>query len=341
MKIVSSIIGIICVCSLIVLPSCNKSDSTVVLGNWIYAPDYKSHPRAGAFAFTIGNTAYVGLGHDGLNYRTESFSYNIDSGYWKPMANFPGKLRERPVAFSIGDKGYVGTGYNRDAPTDSLYLNDFWEFDPTLGDSGTWTRIADFKGSPRSTAVAFADGQYGYVGTGFNGDFFGDFYRYDPGTNSWKEIPDYPGRKREQASIMQIDGKVYLMAGLNNGAFLTDIWLFNPESQSWTNETPATTDAQYANFKAAVNRYDAVTFTLDGKGYIATGTNGQYLNTVYQFDPVGLIWTKMTPFERAARSQAVAFVLDNRAFLTTGGNSGFRYDDMNEFNPTQDYDVND
>jgi len=102
----------------------------------------------------------------------------------------------------------------------------------------------------------------------------------------------------------------------------------------------STTDAQYANFKAAVTRADAVGFSVNSMGYIATGQSPQYQNSIYQYDPVGLTWTKMTPFEGAPRSQAVAFVLDGRAYLGTGGNGSLRFDDMEEFQPLADYDVN-
>jgi N-acetylneuraminic acid mutarotase len=344
MKMIRLIAGLSGLCGLLFLPSCNHSTTSPILGNWISVADFKGHPRSGAYEFTIGNTAYVGLGYnvrgqtstDQLDYRPESYAYDSDSAFWKEIAPFPGILREKPVAFSVNGKGYVGTGYNRDSIV--AYLADFWQYDPVVNQ---WTRVPDFPGGERTNAVAFSDTKYGYVGTGFNGDFFADFWRFDPTDNSWKEMPDYPGHKRQQAVTMTISGKTYLMGGNNNGTNLYDIWLFNNETETWTNITPLTTDAQYTDFHAAVGRNDAVTFTLSDRGYITTGQIGTFLITTFQFDPVGLTWTQMTSYEGAARSQAVGFVVGGKAYLTTGVNTNTRYDNTEQFDPTQEYNVND
>jgi N-acetylneuraminic acid mutarotase len=341
MKVMRFVVGAICVFALFAIESCNNSDPAPPLGNWVKAPPFKGHGRSGAFCFTIGNTVYIGLGYDGTSYRLDGYTYNIDSGYWRAIAPFPGEPREKAISFSIGEKGYVGTGYNRDSTIHQL--KDFWEYNPS---TNVWTQLNDFGGAARYNAIAFADGTNGFVGTGYDGDFYGDFWRYSPSTDTWKEIADYPGDKRQMASIMIIDSKVYMMGGINNsGITLTDLWQFDADHQSWVNETPLTTDAQYGNFKIAVTRYDAVTFTItsegSSKGYITTGTNGAYLNSTYQFDPVALTWTNMTPYERAPRSQAVGFTLGNRGFVATGGNTSYRFDNADEFQPEVDYNVDD
>lgn len=340
MKMMRYFIGILCLGGLLAITSCHKTTVTAQLGNWVKRSPFKGHARSGAFSFVIGNAAYVGLGYDqkDLKYLTDSYVYDLDSAYWKKIADFPGTLREKAVAFSVNGKGYVGTGYRRDTLSAYAQMKDFWEYDPV---ANTWTRIQDFAGNARYNAVAFSDGKYGYVGTGYDGDYYGDFFRFDPASGNWHEVPDYPGDKREQASTMIIDGKVYLLGGTNNGVLLIDIWQFDPESLSWTNKTPLTTDGQYANFKLAVARYDAVAFTVNNQGYIATGSNGQYLTSTYQYDPTALTWTLMTPYERASRSQAVSFVLDGRPFITTGSNAGGQFDNMDEFVPAADYDIND
>ncbi|MBI4726765.1 hypothetical protein HY768_06025 [candidate division TA06 bacterium] len=48
------------------------------------------------------------------------------------------------------------------------YLTDLWEYDTT---SDTWTRKADFPGTPRDRAVGFSIGTKGYIGTGASGFF--------------------------------------------------------------------------------------------------------------------------------------------------------------------------
>ncbi len=343
MKIIRCIAGLVCLCILFMFPSCNKSTVTVPLGNWVHTQDFPGVPRSGAFCFTIGNTAYVGAGYNGtlagVQYVNNCFSFDQDGGIWRAIAPFPGVPRERAVAFSINGKGYVGTGYNRAQDSVAyIQLKDFWEYDPA---TNQWKRLNDFAGGARYNAVGFAYTNYGYVGTGFDGSYYGDFWRYDPSNDSWTPIPSYPGTKRQQATVMPIDGKFYLISGYNNNSYVFDTWKFDPAAapnDAWTNVTPLTTDAQFANFKVAVSRYDAVAFGLDGMGYIATGSSQ---NSIYQYNPVASSWTKMTPFERAPRSQAVAFVVGGIPYLGTGLNGNTRFDDMEIFQPTADYNAND
>jgi N-acetylneuraminic acid mutarotase len=266
----------------------------------------------------------------------------FDGNIWTDIAPFPGIPRERAVAFSLNGKGYLGTGYNRAQDTVAyIQLKDFWEYNPA---TNQWKQLNNFAGGARYNAVGFADTKYGYVGTGYDGTYYGDFWRYDAANDRWKSIHTYPGSKRQQATVMPIDGKFYLLSGYNNNSYVLDSWKFDPdaaETDAWTGVTPLTTDAQYANYKIAVSRYDAIAFGVPGFGYIATGVAGSTSNAVYQYDPVGLTWTKMTPFERAPRSQAVAFVVGNIPYVGTGLNGSTRFDDMEYFQPTADYNAND
>ncbi|HMI64827.1 MAG TPA: hypothetical protein VK517_02255, partial [Cyclobacteriaceae bacterium] len=65
MKIIRCIAGLVCLGSLFMFPSCNKSTVPVPLGNWVHTADYQGVPSSGAFCFTIGDISYVGLGYYG------------------------------------------------------------------------------------------------------------------------------------------------------------------------------------------------------------------------------------------------------------------------------------
>ena len=340
MKIIRCITGLVFLCTLLMVPSCIKSPVTVHLGNWIRRADFPGAPRGGAFCFAIGNVAYIGTGYHGsvgATYVNDCYSFDSNGTVWNNIAPFPGTPRERSVAFSIGGKGYVGTGYNRDADSTHAPLKDFWEYNPA---TNQWKQLNDFAGGARYSAVAFASSQFGYVGTGFNGSCFGDFWRYDPAGDSWTQIPSYQGEQCQEATAIAIDGKFYLLSGYtNNNFFFNDIWRFDPDESAnlaWKNVTPLLPDPQYGNYKTASRRIDAVGFGLNGMGYIATGNTGSITNTIYQYDPVRLTWTKMTSFEGPPRSQAIAFVVGGRAYVGTGQNDGTRFDDMMEFLPLAD-----
>jgi N-acetylneuraminic acid mutarotase len=327
----------ISICSLLMLAfqSCNEGDDEDDLGNWIQSSYFEGQPRSGAVVFTIDNKAYVGLGYDGDDYFTDFYAYDPDGELWNDVAPFPGQSRERAVAFAINGKGYVGLGYNRDLDVEEM--KDFWEYDPQ---TNTWTQIADFLGTARYNAVGFAINNLGYVGTGYDGDFYrSDFFSYDPQSNSWNEIANFPGGKREDALAVVYDGKAYFCTGRNNGSYDADIWTFSPsETKSWTEITPDDEEDYYDDFTAAVRRYNATGFVMNDKIYIATGITSSATTSVYEFNPISGVWDTKTSFEGSDRYLAVAFTLNNRSFVGLGQNSSRRWDDVWEFFPDEEYD---
>jgi N-acetylneuraminic acid mutarotase len=317
----------------------NESDDEEELGNWVKSSYFEGQPRSGSVVFTIGNKAYVGMGYDGDDYFSDFYAYDLDRGLWDDIAPFPGLARERGVAFTINGKGYVGLGYNRDQDVEEL--GDLWEYNPA---DNTWKRLADFQGSARYNSVAFALGGKGYVGTGYDGDFYrSDFWSYEPSTDTWLEVASFPGGKREEALAVVYNNKAYFCTGRNNGVYDADIWEFDPAQENWKEITPDDDEDYYDDFTSAVRRHDAVGFSINDKIYIATGvaSGGSTDNQVFEFNPSTGGWDKKTSFEGSSRSLAVAFVLNNRAFVGTGQNSSRRWDDVWEFFPDIEYDEED
>ena len=322
------------------LGSCGSSDTTIN-GNWIKTTPFGGETRSGAFEFTIGDKVFVGLGYGGLNgtqYLKDVQSYDLASGYWSPVAEFPGIGRELAVSFSVGGKGYVGTGYNRlqEAPA-IVELKDFWQYDPN---SNTWTQLNDFPGEARYNALAFANDKNGFVGGGYNGNYYNDFWKYTPENDSWQQIPSLIGDKREGAMSFTISGIVYVFGGDNNASYEQDFYSLDltTETPVWTNLTKITTDANYNDFRAGVRRSNANAFTLGDMGYVVVGVAGSAPQTlVYQFNPITTTWTKMTAFEGGARFQAISFVVGGRAFVGTGTNGTRKLDDIYEWRPDQSY----
>ncbi len=143
---------------------------------------------------------------------------------------------------------------------------------------------------------------------------------------------------------MVVNDKAYICAGRNNGLFNTDFWEFDASGSDivWTNQAPDDDEGYYDEFKAAVSRYNAMTFTVDNKAYIIGGveSSGATSKSVYEFDPSTSFWDDRTAFEGSARSLAVAYAVEGRAFLGTGQNGSSRYDDIWEFKPHEEYDEN-
>ncbi|MHA4810724.1 Kelch repeat-containing protein [Flavitalea flava] len=337
-------------------------------GNWVSRATFAGIPMGFGASFVLGNNAYVATGYnpnDPNNRLDIMFRYTAtaipagptgyDSAYgaWKQMTSFPGGGRQGAVAFSIGNLGYLGSG-TKDGHTP---LSDFYAYDPSVGEGGAWTAIDSLGTSiqryPRFDASAFGLNNAGYVLTGTdNNYYFGDVWKYDPGSNTWSQLTNMPGSPRSQALTWIYNGKGYLVTGYTPGSQWAvgnacyDFWKFDPslpDGQSWTrlrdiyNTNPSTYDDAYTN----IARYHAAGFVITGttsgdKGYITTGENGTLYSFTWEYDFASDLWTEKTPYEGAARRGAVGFTIQNRGFIATGL-SGAGFNDCREFFPNQIY----
>ncbi len=97
------------------------------MNSWTSKATLTGTPRYGSVGFTLNGKGYVGFGYDNTLSNTRSFfEYNPTTNSWTQMLNFPGTARANAVAVACPNgRAYMGTGY------DSLFRNDWWEFDPT------------------------------------------------------------------------------------------------------------------------------------------------------------------------------------------------------------------
>lgn len=303
----------------------DDSDNEESQGNWTKVSDFEGVTRSGAVSFTIGDKAFVATGYTGSSYLNDLWQYDPELDFWLRKADLPGPGRSAAVAFSVGGKGYIGTGY------DGLdELKDFWEYDPA---TDTWTQIADFGGSARYAAVAFSSETAGYVGTGYDGNDLKDFWSYDPATAGWTQIISIGGAKRVDAVAFVIDDRAYVGTGRNNGVYIYDFWEYDMSLGTWDQKTDLDEDDDYT-----IARHNAVALSLDGTGYITTGTNSGLLLTTWAYDPANDVWTDFTGIEGPAREDAASFVVAGKIYVTTGRSSSVRLDDIWEFKPDELYD---
>jgi N-acetylneuraminic acid mutarotase len=318
--------------------ACNSNnDGTDLIGNWTKKSSYAGGVRTDATCFTIGDTAYVGLGMNAKNERLTTF-YKFSSTYnsWTKIADFPGIARNGAVGFSIGTKAYVGTGFD----DNDNYLNDFWEYNCL---TNTWRQVQSFPGSPRRDAVAFGIGNYGYVGTGFDGtDYKSDFFKYQPaddgvGLGTWSPVKTMEGETRSNAAVFVIAGKAYVVSGTgDSGGNVSDFYMYDPEQNEWIEKRSIINKNEEESYDDDYNSLvgtNEVAFASAAtmKGYIVNGY------AVWEYDALNDLWSQKSNFEGTSRSQAVGFSISNRFYLTTGGSSTL-YSDLWEFKPTEEFD---
>jgi N-acetylneuraminic acid mutarotase len=312
------------------LSGCSKdssSDDTTLVGNWVRKGDFEGVARSEAVSAELNGKEYAGLGFDGTTRLKDFWVYDPATDFWERKADFPGVARNSGVAFSAAGKIYVGLGFDG-----VNKLNDFWAYDPA---SNSWAQVANFGGSARYSAKAFSISDKGYVVSGYDGSQLKDFWKYDPLTNIWTQEVSPGGSKRSDAVVFVINNRAYLATGINNGSYINDFWMYNPEGGgTWTEKTKISnvSDDDYDDDYTIV-RSNAVAFSINGKGYITTGTNGSYTTTTWEYDPGTDRWTAKTGFQGTAREGAIGFNVGNRGFVALGRSSSYRFDDVRELSP--------
>lgn len=242
----------------------------------------------------------------------------IGNWYKAGLPSFGGSARISAVSFSIGNIGYIGTGITNETVQ---RVKDFWSYDAT---TKIWTQIAEFGGTGRNNAVAFVVGGKAYVGTGYDnnttaadGGYKKDFWQYDPATNKWTAVADYPGTRMYSTAFV-VGDKGYVGLGFNGSGYYQDVYSYEPSAQGgkWT---------EVATFIGGKRR-SATAFTVGGKAYVGFGTDNSTGTTkdIYQFDPAGNAgkgsWLRVdyTQDDLAARTGALSFVIDNTAYIVGG-----------------------
>ncbi|WP_406684547.1 galactose oxidase [Seonamhaeicola sp. MEBiC1930] len=312
----------------IILVSCSTDDEdSDEYGNWVEGSSFDGDSRGNAVSFTIGTKGYLVTGYDGDDYLSDTWEYNSDEDYWVKKADFPGTERSGAVGFSMNGKGYIGTGYDG-----SDELKDFWEYDP---DTNQWSQKADFGGTARYGAIGFAVNGYGYIGTGYDGSEQKDFWKYDSSTDAWEQVVGFGGQKRQNATVFIINDIAYIGTGTRNGSIQYDFYSF--DGTDWL----SLTDLDDDDSDETISLYNGVGFSLNGKGYLATGLNGAATNECYEYTPETDTWEDVPNFEGTSRQDASSFSFGTKTFVLMGRSSNYYFDDIWEFRPDEIEDEDD
>lgn len=142
---------------------------------------------------------------------------------------------------------------------------------------------------------------------------------------------NFPGNPRGGAVCFVIDNVAYVGTGANTALSTAreryrDFYTCKPDENGlglvWSAREGETTASQSTIAPMpmeAPSRNGAVAFSINGKGYVGTGYDGEnYLKDFWEYDPKANSWTKIADFPGVARRNAVAFVIDNVAYVGTG-----------------------
>jgi len=202
---------------------------TIAISRWSILKNTPFNTAIGGdymYSYTFAGKLYYGSGH--------TYDPTIDSWASTPeIVNGAPGLISYPVDFQIGTKGYVGFWSSSKL---------FYEFDLQ---QKVWTYLNAFPGTGHDILVGVwaANGNKGYYGLGYNlvNDVttgLKEFWEFNPSTNGWTRLPDYPGTAIYDGVSFCFNEYVFVGGGYNRvgteDTFIPEFFAYNTLQNTWT-----------------------------------------------------------------------------------------------------------
>jgi N-acetylneuraminic acid mutarotase len=271
-------------------------------------------------------------------HNSSPISFEYVGGEWSIGSSFPGDDRYAPIMTNIENTIYYGLGVHFTTP-----MKDFWKYDVT---TGVWTQLDDFPGEARLEASTFTINNKVYVGLGRNSaraeGSLSDFWEYDPTSDSWERLPDFPGEPRQNAtSFVYLENAFVGLGGrfrqTNDEPYFvkfSDFYEFNTSTREWNAIT---------SFPGGA-RSSASVFVINQNAYVGFGAleGSQPANILYSpdfwsFDLVEKTWTQTASFPGLGREASASFSINSRGYIGLGSRTVdhriARFDSFYEYEP--------
>lgn len=193
--------------------------------------------------------------------------------------------------------------------------------------SGTWVSKTALDTTGREYGVAFNIGRFGYFGMGQQPNTgsvrFRDMWQYNPETDVWTQMANYPVSGALNPIGFSIGSKGYVGVASGNNNF----YEFDPSINAWRIRASFTGET----------RSNPVAFSIGGKGYVGTGrstSTSSYLNDFFEFNPVTNSWQAIASFPGTARNFATAFTINNLGYVGLGFSGTTRERNFFVYNPS-------
>lgn len=191
-----------------------------------------------------------------------------------------------------------------------------------------WTRVSDILAGVHHP-VTFGIGNYGYSATGsnFSGAPTKAFYKYDPSSDLWTIMSDFPGTARSFAIGTVYDSKGYLGFGASQFSYLNDLWSYDPVADNWT---------QLASCPCAGRRHPSF-IAVDSAIYVGLG-DGQAgnLKDWWKYSIPNDSWTSLPDLPGLPRHHPFHFSVNGQVYAGLGHGSSGIYADWYKLDVSND-----
>lgn len=238
-----------------------------------------------------------------------SLDFHLVAQNWQQISDFPGSARDDGASFTIGEIHYLGTGRS----IDFSCTGDFYAYNAYLE---TWYPIAGLpQWQERQYASAFSFGQYGYLvgGENCNGFYFNTFWKYDPLSNQWQQMPALPAEGRAGCQSFMIGTDLFLIGGRNASGILNEVWCFHFDTQTW----------EQKNNLPFEGCWRGMSFAAGNTGYLAggrTNANNQtgWNTQTWAYEPSTDAWSALSNLDFGSKMYISTAVSDSSLFVFGG-----------------------
>lgn len=239
-----------------------------IADDWLQKADIVGPPYSLMVAFSVNNVGYIGTGdcqayfcEMGFSGSSSFHSYSPEKDSWEqvsdivaPPANNGGIYGA--IGFQNENYGYMFAGL---APAHFYYdipISNYWRYDPS---QDTWEILgvfSEFNPYLLSPSGFQIEGKF-YMGCGENytvEKYNSSFWVFNPTTNTWADIAEFPGTPRRGAVGFSKGGYGYVGLGYNEYyGTLKDFWRYDPIQNEWRRIADLPSSAREGAVSAVVN----------------------------------------------------------------------------------------
>ncbi|TNE27504.1 MAG: T9SS type A sorting domain-containing protein [Bacteroidetes bacterium] len=204
--------------------------------------------RQYASSWTSGDFGFVFGGIQNSTFLNDLWKYDRVNQTWDTLTPLPGLGRSGACSFILDGKSYIVGGLT----VDGYAINEVWSYDIQ---SDVWQQETStpFGGRWRSSATQIDTSAYLIFGRDSAGLYHNEFYQFTKNTG-WTALPPFPGTGKSHACLVPIQNRLYTFGGsdsLNN--YSNELWYFDTENQTWTNETVLPSLGRRGGFALSLN----------------------------------------------------------------------------------------
>lgn len=238
--------------------------------------------RVNATMTSADDKLYVGLGYSAPHaystdaYQKDWWEYNLSTGQWKQLADYPNAYTVAALSMSIDDAIYVIYGFGFD------FTQYICRYDIVSDSWSASSQNATYR--PKKNAGgrgALCGGLY-YFGGGYDTHNLNHWYAADIAKDKWTACASFPGKGREFGACAASEKFVYWFGGRYFGGDMTggeifDTYMrYSPEKDEW----------EWCGKMPCGRAENLIAFTINNKVYFGLGENenGQVMKSLFRIE---------------------------------------------------------